>query len=78
MLERRTFARAAKGSFCAQHQSNTPEIADHFAGNEIAVEHARLRLAHAVLVVAGKDGNDADQLKKDALRVMALGYRKRD
>ena len=54
------------------------EIANHFAGDEIEAEQARLRLAHAVLVVAGQDGNDADQLKNDALRIMALGYRKRD
>ena len=38
---------------------------------------ARLRLAHALLVVAREDSSDPERLKKDALQVMALGYRDR-
>jgi hypothetical protein len=54
------------------------EIADHFTGDEIATEYARLRLAHAVLIVASGDSEAADRLKDDALQVMALAARKRD
>ena len=54
------------------------EISNHFAGNEVATEHARMRLAHAVLIVASKDGNDVDRLKLEALEAMALAYQKRD
>jgi hypothetical protein len=37
-----------------------------------------MRLAHAVLIVAREDSNDADRLKNDALQVMALAYKKRN
>lgn len=53
------------------------EICHHFADDESGTEHARLRLAHAVLVVASEGSNDAVALKNDALQVMALAYRKR-
>jgi hypothetical protein len=35
------------------------EICHHFADDESGTEHARLRLAHAVLVVASEGSNDA-------------------
>ena len=54
------------------------EISHHFAGEDTATEHARMRLAHAVLIVAREDSNDADRLKNDALQVMALAYKKRN
>jgi len=54
------------------------EIAEHFAGDEPAAEDARLRLAHAVLIVARPDSSDASGLKNDALQVMALAARKRN
>jgi len=53
-------------------------IEDHFYGESEQVrEDARIRLAHAVLAVAREDGTDKDssdveQLKTDALQVMAL------
>jgi hypothetical protein len=52
------------------------EIAHHFHGDP-SIEDARLRLAHAVLVVAREDINDAEKVKTDALQVMALAYRTR-
>jgi hypothetical protein len=51
------------------------EISDHFAREAPATENARMRLAHAVLIVAREDSRDADRLKDDALQVMALAYR---
>jgi hypothetical protein len=53
------------------------EISDRFAGEDAATEQARMRLAHAVLIVASEDSRDADRLKNDALQVMALAYRER-
>jgi hypothetical protein len=53
------------------------EIAEHFGTDPHALEDARLRLAHACLVVARDDSDDAERIKMDALRVMALAYRQR-
>jgi hypothetical protein len=50
------------------------EIAHHFADCH---EQARMRLAHAVLIVAREDSDDPNRLKNDALQVMALAYRER-
>ena len=48
------------------------EIGHRFA--EEAHEDARLRLAHAVLVVAREDSRDPEVVKSDALKVMALRF----
>jgi hypothetical protein len=53
------------------------EIAATFGGDARSVEEGRARLAHACLVVAHEGCNDPEQIKADALRVMALAYRKR-
>lgn len=50
------------------------EIAHHFYGDP-SIEDARLRLAHAVLVVAREDSDDLECLKNDALQVMAMAFR---
>ena len=53
-------------------------IEDHFQGeDEKHVESARLRLAHAVLVVAHDDVADVERLKQHALELMALADAKR-
>ena len=49
------------------------EIASHFAEEDHP--HARMRLAHALLAVAQEHSRDPQRLKRDALQVMALGYR---
>ena len=54
------------------------EIAGHFDNGLKATQQARLRLAHAVLIVAREDSDDAERLKNDALQVMALAYRHRE
>ncbi len=53
------------------------EIAHHFGGDPKTIEEARVRLAHACLIVAREDSNDAERIKRDALQVMALAYRQR-
>ena len=50
------------------------QTAHHFNGD---AEEARTQLAHAVLIVAREDSDDADRVKNDALQVMALAYRDR-
>jgi hypothetical protein len=50
------------------------EIAHHVPDDD---EDARTRLAHAVLAIAREDSTDAEQLKRDALQVMALAYREK-
>ena len=54
------------------------EIGDHFNNEPKEIEQARLRLAHAVLIVAREDNDDAERLKDDALQGMALAYRHRE
>ena len=53
------------------------EIADHFGNEPRSVQEARARLAHACLIVSHEDSDDADQIRRDALQVMALAYRPR-
>jgi hypothetical protein len=50
------------------------EIAGHFSHNGLQAQSARLRLAHAVLAVARDDSRDADEVKNQALQVMAMNY----
>jgi hypothetical protein len=52
-------------------------IEDHFQGDEKSIEAARLRLAHAVLVVAHEDIGGVERLKQHALELMALADSKR-
>jgi hypothetical protein len=53
------------------------EIEPHFKGDDAATMHARMRLAYAVLLVARQDDDDAEQVKNEALQVMALAARRR-
>ena len=52
------------------------EIAHHFGELPKDLETGRVRLAHAILVIAREDSRDAERLKVEALEVMALGYKK--
>ncbi len=51
------------------------EVANHFGTDPRSIEDARLRLAHACLVVAYEGIDDPERIKIDALQVMALAYR---
>ncbi len=53
------------------------EFEPHLAGDEAATEQARLRLAHAVLILAREDDDDPEKVKNDALQVMALAAPRR-
>jgi hypothetical protein len=53
------------------------DISDHFY-DDPEIESARLRLAHAVRAVATDESRDVEQLKNDALQVMALSFSKRE
>ena len=53
------------------------EVSHHFAIDEAEKEHARTRLAHAILAVAKADSRDAQSLKDEALQVMAMAYPER-
>jgi len=51
------------------------EISGHFSNNGLHAQSARLKLAHAVLVVARDDSRDPVELRNAALQVMAMNYR---
>ena len=53
------------------------EIEAHFKGDDAATKHARMRLAYAILLVARQDDDNAEQVKNEALQVMALATRRR-
>ena len=53
-------------------------IAGNFGDDGSDIERARLKLATALLSVASEDSRDVEVLKKAALQVMALGYRRRE
>jgi hypothetical protein len=51
------------------------EIAEHFAGDPLSEQNARLSLAEAILSVATETSRDVHVLKNAGLQVMALNYR---
>jgi hypothetical protein len=53
-------------------------IAGNFGDDPADIERARLKLASALLSVASEDSRNVEVLKKAALQVMALGYRRRE
>ena len=38
----------------------------------VEIEQARLRLAHAVLMLSSEGSGDAERLKRDALQILAI------
>jgi hypothetical protein len=53
------------------------EISSHFDGDERATQDARMKLAHAVLIVTSEDADNPVRVKNDDLQVMALAYQTR-
>jgi hypothetical protein len=51
------------------------QIADHFGNDPVDIQKAQLRLAEAIVSVAGCDGRGVDALKNAALQALALAYR---
>ena len=77
LVESANFDAATVIVLCKAFDRAWSEIEDHFAGDDTATEHARMRLAYAVLIVAREGDDDVDQVKNDALQVMAIAARRR-
>ena len=74
LTEGSAFAPKTLQTLCKAYDDAWGEIAHHFEGHEKLADEARIRLAHAVLVVANEDSDDFERVKNNALQVMALGY----
>ncbi len=78
LLEGSTFGPETLKVVAQAYDQAWASIEQHFHGeDEKRIEEARLRLAHAVLVVAREDSADAERLKEQALELMALANAKR-
>ena len=51
------------------------EIGKTFGDDAQDIQQGRMRLAHAILAVAGADSDDAESLKDNALQVMTMRKR---
>jgi hypothetical protein len=78
LIEASTFEPETLQVVCKAFDDAWAQISHHFAGEVTATEHARMRLAHAVLIVARSDSKDVVRVKNDALQVMVLAQRQRD
>ena len=47
-------------------------MAPQFHGSQSQIEQARLRLAHAVLMLSSEGSGDAERLKRVALQILAI------
>ena len=76
LIESSEFGPETLGILFQAFDSAWGEIAHHFdpTDNE-QIDQARMRLAHAVLMVARPDCNDPVLVKNDALQAMALAGR---
>jgi hypothetical protein len=78
LIESASFDPTTLTVLCKAFDDAWAEIEEHFAGDDTASEYARLRLAHAILIVARQGDDNTEQVKNDALQVMALAARRRD
>ena len=60
---------------CKAFDDGWSEIAGHFTHKGLQAQSARLRLAAAVLAVARDDSCGSDEVKNQALQIMAVNYR---
>ena len=74
LIEGSAFAPKTLQILCRAFDDASSEISRHFEGHEELAEAARIRLAHAVLIVAREDSDDAERVKNGALQGMALGF----
>ena len=72
LIENSSFGPATLHVLSQAFDAAWSQIAHHFDG---AIEEARTRLAHAVLIVAREDSEDPERVKNEALQVLALAYR---
>jgi hypothetical protein len=59
---------------CKAFDDAWAHIQHHFDGDVHQVEEVRLRLAHAILAVATDTNRDPEELKNQALQVLAMNY----
>ena len=78
VIESASFEPATLAVLCKAFDQGWGEIEHHFRGDDAATEHARMRLAYAVLIVAREDDDSPEQVKNDALQVLALAARRRE
>lgn len=60
---------------CKAYDDAWAHIQHHFDGDIQQVEEVRLKLAHAILAVATETSTDPEELKDQALQVLAMNYR---
>ena len=78
VIENSSFDPATETILCKAFDAAWSQIEPHFEGDEPATENARMRLAYAVLIVARQGDDNTEQVKNDALQVMALAARRRE
>ena len=78
LIESASFDPATLAVLCKAFDDAWAEIEEHFAGDDTATAHARMRLAYAVLIVAREGDDFVEEVKNDALQVMALAARRRN
>lgn len=76
LIERSNFGPETLTILYEAFDSAWAEIAPNFDANDPKqIERARIRLAHAILVVASEDGNDPSALRRSARQIMGLAYK---
>lgn len=70
-----TYGPDALKVICKAFDDAWAHIEHHFDGDVRQVEEVRLRLAHAILAVATDPSRDPEELKNQALQVLAMSYR---
>jgi hypothetical protein len=70
-----TYGPDALKVICKAFDDAWAHIQHHFDGDVHQTEEVRLRLAHAVLAVATDTSRDPEELKDQALQVLAMSYR---
>ncbi len=76
LIEGATYGPETLKVICKAFDDAWSEIAGHFTHNGLQAQSARLKLAEAVLAVARDDSCDFDEVKNQALQIMAMNYRK--
>ena len=76
LIEGATYGPETLKVICKAFDDGWSEIAGHFTHNGLQAQSARLKLAEAVLAVARDDSCDSDEVKNQALQIMAMNYRK--
>jgi hypothetical protein len=71
-----TYGPDALKVICKAFDDAWAHIQHHFDGDVHQAEEVRLTLAHAILAVAADTSRDPEELKNQALQVLAMSYRR--